>query len=228
MSLREVLYAFTYLAWGSLLIPVGLGIWNWSRLSLSFRILTLCLGSYVVILAITYFKTSVLFGWDSGHFFGYLLSLLFGMTFTTIFALALPTGQKRSTVIILGLAAAIYLLFEMLFIPGIHSREGYSIQCMSGVQIAITLIFLYHLARYPTDHSLLSIPLFWVAGGHLLSGLGGGVLDVFYGQLVVYSHRLLTYFYIFYWVVLIICHILYAVGIWKECNRLLRPTGLSS
>ncbi len=228
MTLREILYALTHLAWASLLIPVGLGLWYWSRLSLGFKVLVVVLGSYLLLLPINYVKTITLIGWDSGSFFSYLFSLSFGIAFTFVFALNLPAGQKRRAVIALGLVGSIYLLVDVLFISGIHSRDGYSIPLMTGLQTVSTLIFLYHLVRHPAENSLLSIPLFWVAGAHLLSDLSGGVLDVFYPQLLAYSHRLLTYLYIFVWVNIIMCHLLYAVGIWKERHCQFRSAGIIS
>jgi hypothetical protein len=216
MSLNDLLYAFTYLALASLLYPVGMGLAGWPRLSPSFRVLTLGLGGYFLLLGFS--LLSVRLGWNVQFASGYALSILYGITFTGVYTLALPWGSKRWVVLGLGLAAILYELADLWIVSGLGSLEGYSIPIMTLVLVISTLIFLYHLIRNPADGSLLAVPLVWVAGAKLLSGVVNGLLDLFQPQLMVYSMRLLIYLFIFTNMVLILCNVMYAIGIRKEWN----------
>lgn len=221
MSLNDTLYIFTYLALASILFPVGLGIAGWPRLSPSLRVLTLGLGGYFLLLGFS--LLSVRLGWKVQFVSGYTLSILYGVTFTVVYALALPHGRERWVVIVLGVAAVLYELADLWMVSGLGSLEGYSIPIMTLILVISTLIFLYHLIRNPTENSLLAVPMFWVAGAKLLSGLVNGLLDLFQPQLMVYSMHLLMYLYIFTNLVLILCNIMYAIGIRKEeYHRLVR------
>lgn len=223
MSARDFLYAFSYLTSATLLFPVGLGVASWSRLSPSLRVLTLGLGGYFVILILSIIASHQ--KWDVGQTFGYCASLLYGLTFTTVYALAMPPGLKRGLVIGLGAAGIGYELFDMLFLSGTDSLDGFSIPIMTLILVISTLIFLYYLIRYPTENTLMAIPLFWVAGAKLLSGLSNGLLDVFEPQLAVYSQQLLIYLILLTYVILMVCNILYGIGIWKERTRQTRLAG---
>lgn len=228
MTSNEFLQYIINVATISLFIPVGLGVAGWSRLSSSFKVLVVGLGCYLMFLSLFYLHRINIIPWGWAPYTSYIFSLLYGATFTTVYALALPPGRKRWVVLLFGLTAGLYLLVDMLFISAVHLADGLSVTIMTIVLVISTLIFLYYLVRYPTERSLLTVPLFWVAGAKLLSGLGNGLLDVFEPQLRIYSDRLLIYMYIFAYAVIIICNILYAVGIWKERQRLFQPTGLPS
>ena len=102
---------------------------------------------------------------------------------------------------------------------GIHTLDAFSIPIMTLILVVSTLIFLYHLVRYPTENTLMAVPLFWVAGAKLLSGISNGLLDVFEPQLTVYSRQLLIYLFLLTYVILMVCNILYGIGIWKERTR---------
>ena len=221
MTLNDLLYTLTYLTLASILFPVGQGLAGWSRLSPGQRVLTLGLGGYFLLLGFS--LLSVRLGWNVQFASGYAVSILYGLTFTTVYALALPHGRERWLVIGLGSAAVLYELADLWMVSGLGSLEGYSIPIMTLVLVISTLIFLYHLIRNPAERSLLAVPMFWVAGAKLLSGLVNGLLDLFQPQLMVYSMRLLMYLYIFTNLVLILCNIMYAIGIRKEANpRLIR------
>lgn len=222
---QDILDAVTFLASASLLIPVGLGLVSWSRISPSFRALVIGLGCYLVILRVSLFYSEELHKWGE-HITTYIFSLLYGVTFTMVYALALPRGSLRRTLVFIGAGSIFYLLVDIFLLSGPNSLAGYSVLTMTVALVVSTLIFIYHLVRHPTENSLLIVPLFWVAGAKLLSGLGSGSLDVFGPQLREYSDRLLTYMYIFALVVIIICNILYAVGIWKERQYLSHPSDL--
>ncbi len=217
MSLYDFLYLFSYLTTASLLFPVGLGLWSWAKLSPSLRVLTLGLGGYLLVLLVSIVSTHQ--KWPVDHAFSYVASLLYGLTFTAVYALALPAGLKRSIVLMLGAGAIGYELADVLFLSGIHTLDGFSVPIMTLVLVISTLIFLYHLARYPSENTLMAVPLFWVAGAKLLSGLSNGLLDVFEPQLMVYSQQLLIYMFLLTYLILIVCNILYGIGIWKERMR---------
>lgn len=221
MTANDLLYVFTYLALASLLFPVGWGIAGWSQLSSGFKVLTLGLGGYFLLLGFS--LLSVRLGWKVEFASSYTLSILYGITFTAVYALALPHGRERWLVIGLGSAAVLYELADLWIVSGLGSLEGYTIPIMTLVLVISTLIFLYHLIQNPAESSLLAIPMFWVASAKLLSGLVNGLLDLFQPQLMVYSMRLLMYLYIFTNLVLILCNFMYGIGIRKERNsRLVR------
>lgn len=229
MSRNELLYkALVFLLNLTLMVPVGLGLVNWSRLSASFRVLVTGLGTYLVILLLITYNPSELFGWKLGHASTYILSLLWGVTFTTLYALELPRDRKWWIVLLLGGLAGVYVLVDMLILSGIHSLEGYSVPIMTFALIVSTLIFVYYLVRYSSENTLLAVPLFWVAGAKLISGLTNGLLDLAEPQVLMYSVRLLMYLYIFAYLSTSICHILYAVGIWKERQHHFKSFGLVS
>lgn len=217
MSPRDLLYIFSYLTSATLLFPVGLGVASWSRLSPGFRVLTLGLGGYLVILLLSILASHQ--KWDVGQTFGYSASLIYGLTFTTVYALTMPPGLKRWLVIALGAVGIGYELLDLFFISGTDSLNGLSIPIMTLILVISTLIFLYFLIRYPTEKTLMALPLFWVAGGKLLSGLSNGLLDVFEPQLAVYSQQLLIYLILLTYVILMVCNVLYGIGIWKERMR---------
>ena len=228
MTANEFLHHIVNGATISLFFPVGLGVASWARLSSSFRVLVVGLGCYLIFLSLFYLHRINVISWEWGPYTKYIFPLLYGVTFTSVYALALPPGRKRWAIVVLGLMACLYLLIDMSVIWGVFSKDGLSVIMMTLVLVISTLIFLYFLVRYPTERSLLSVPLFWVAGAKLLSGLGNGLLDVFEPQLRIYSDQLLIYMYIFAYVVIIICNILYAVGIWKERQLLFQSTRLPS
>lgn len=217
MSRYDLLYLFSYLTTASLLFPVGVGVWSWARLSPSLRVLTLGLDGYLVILILSIMASHQ--KWDIGQTFGYWASMIYGLTFTTVYALAMPPGLKRGLVIALGAAGVGYELLDLFFISGFDSLNGFSIPIMTLILVVSTLIFLYFLIRYPTESTLMALPLFWVAGAKLLSGLSNGLLDVFEPQLAVYSQQLLIYLILLTYVILMVCNILYGIGIWKERMR---------
>lgn len=223
MSPRDFLYVFSYLTSATLLFPVGIGVWSWARLSPSFRVLTLGLGGYLVILVLSIMASHQ--KWNVGQTFGYCASLMYGLTFTAVYALAMPPGLKRWLVIALGAAGIGYELLDLFFISGIDSLNGFSIPIMTLILVISTLIFLYFLIRYPTEKTLMALPLFWVAGGKLLSGLSNGLLDVFESQLRIYSQNLLIYLFLLTYVILMVCNVLYGMGLWKERTRNPRALG---
>ncbi len=147
MSARDFLYAFSYLTSATLLFPVGLGVASWARLSPSLRVLTLGLGGYFVILLLSILASHQ--KWDVGQTFGYCASLLYGLTFTTVYALAMPPGLKRWLVIGLGAAGIGYELFDMLFLSGTDSLDGFSIPIMTLILVISTLIFLVRSQSIP-------------------------------------------------------------------------------
>lgn len=228
MSANDFLHYIVDAATLSLLITVGLGVVSWTRLSPSFKVLVAGLGCYLIFLIIFYLHRKEVIQWEFRSYTSYLFALIYGTTFTTLYALALPSGQKRKAIMGLGVVACLYLLADMLVISGLHTKDGPSIILMTIVLIVSTLIFLHYLVVNPTERSLLAVPLFWVATSKLLSGLGNGLFDVFKAQLRAYSDQWLIKTLILVYLVIIVSNILYAVGIWKERRRMDQPLGLRS
>lgn len=228
MDPNQILHFVVDAATLSLLITVGLGAASWTSLSLGFKVLVVGLGCYLVFLIVFFLHRRQVINWEYRSYTSYLYSLIYGITFTTVYALALPSGRKRMAIVVLGLTACLYLLFDMVVISGLYSKDGFSVILMTMVLIVSSLIFLYYLVVNPSDRSLLTVPLFWVAGSKLLSGLGVGLLDVFESQLRAYSDQWLINTTIFAYLVIIVCNLLYAVGIWKERRRMEQPLGLCS
>lgn len=228
MDANQFLHYVVDAATFSLSITVGLGVASWTRLSPGFKVLVVGLGCYLIFLIVFFLHRRQVIHWEYRSYTSYLNSLIFGVTFTTVYALALPLGRKRRAIVVLGLTACLYLLFDMVVISGLYSKEGFSVILMTMVLIVSSLIFLYYLVVNPSDRSLLTVPLFWVAGSKLLSGLGNGLYDLFESQLRAYSDQWFINMTIFVYLVLLVCNLLYAVGIWKERRRMDQHFGLRS
>lgn len=211
----QVLTFLSYANLFSLLIPISIGLWRWSSLSASLRFAWAGLLVYFLLFLLSML---VAMGYVSRfynvEFISYPIAGLFGSAFVVCYALAVPKRVARVAIITLGLVGGTGILIEMMGQSGNQSMSQWAIPVQTVINTIIPLIYLHYLTR-TSIVSLLTVPLFWISVGRLISSLLSTLYDSLRVSMAESSRDLLIQWLCFQLAITIVCHFIYGIGLWK-------------
>ena len=211
----QVLSFLYYANLFSLLIPISVGLWRWPSLTTSLRFAWAGLLVYFLLFSLSML---IALGYVSHVYnvelISYPISGLFGAAFIVCYALAVPKRVARLAIIALGLVGATGIVVEMVGRSGNQAMSQWAIPVQTVINTIVPLIYLHYLTRTSTV-SLLSVPLFWISMGRLISSLLSTLYDSLRVSMAESSRDLLIQWFCFQLVVTIVCHFIYGLGFWK-------------
>lgn len=214
---RAIVIFLAYLNAGTLAGVVGLGLVRWSQLSPGLRLTWWALLSYLILLGLSILSSRGVWTIGNNLFIEYLIPALFGTLFAGCFALAVSAGSRRWVILGLASVGLIGLLIESIFQSNALGFSKWAIPFSTVLNTLITLVFLQYLLRH-TLVSLLSLPLFWLSMGRLISTLTSTIYDALHSQLMASSREVLISWIAFQMVVMIVSNVFYGIGYWKVRN----------
>lgn len=217
IMVNQVVNVLSYLNLFSLLIPISIGFWRWPRLNTSLRIAWAGLLIYFLLFSLSMLMALGLVKLPYVHsfeFINYALAGLFGAAFTTCYALAVPNGLPRVAIIGLGTVGAVGILAELIWRLDDITVSPWAIPVQTVINTIIPIIYLHQLTRTSTV-SLLTVPLFWISLGRLVSSLLSTLYDSLRVPMAESSRDLLMQWLCFQLALMVGCNIIYGIGFWK-------------
>jgi hypothetical protein len=214
--LTQILTALVYLNTGTLLVPVGVGLYRWKRLSGSLRFAWAALLVYLLSmgLSLAAMHKFIILPANGPEYIIYVTAILYGLAFALCYALAVPAGRLRWAILGLETAAVGGMLLEMTIFSAETPISKWSVPLQTVISTIITLIYLRHLTRQPSG-SLLAVPLFWVSMSHLIGALLATLYDALRVPLAESAPDLLLPWMCFQFAISILCSLVYGFGFWK-------------
>ncbi len=215
--INQVVHVLSYLNLFSLLIPISIGLWRWPRLNTSLRVawagllIYFLLFSLSMLMALGFVKLPFI---NSLELVTYALAGLFGGAFATCYALAVPGGLPRVAIVGLGTLGAVGILAELIWRLDDITVSPWAIPVQTVINTIIPMIYLHQLTRTSTV-SLLTVPLFWISIGRLVSSLLSTLYDSLRLPMAESSRDLLFQWLCFQLALMVGCNIIYGIGLWK-------------
>ncbi|MEZ0484912.1 hypothetical protein [Fibrella aquatica] len=200
-----------------MLIPIGIGLYRWTALGASLRFAWASLLAYFLLLALSMALATnylVLPYTNAPEYVIYAMATLFGLGFAVCYALAVPPGISRKSIVGLETVALLGIGIELTFSAASTPVSQWAIPLQTVINTIIPLIYLYFLTQTSTS-SLLTVPLFWISTGRLVSSLLSTLYDSLRVPMAESSRELLIQWLCFQFTVVILCNLVYALGFWK-------------
>jgi hypothetical protein len=214
--LPQILTALFYSNIGTLLIPLGMGLFRWKTLSGSLRYAWAALFVYLLSMCLTLVTMHklIVLPTNSPEYIIYVTAILFGLGFAVCYVLAMPPGRARQVIIGLEAVAIAGIGVEMAMQAAESPISQWSVALQTVISTIITLIYLRYLTRH-TPHSLLTVPLFWISIARLTSTLLSTLYDALRVPIAESAPDWLLPWMCFQFAISILCNLVYGYGFWK-------------
>jgi hypothetical protein len=214
--LTQILTTLVYLNTGTLLVPVGVGVYRWKRLSGSLLLVWAALLVYLLSmgLSLAAMHKFIILPANGPEYIIYITAILYGLAFALCYALAVPPGRLRWLILGLETAAIVGMGLEMTLFAGPTPISQWSVPLQTVISTIITLIYLRYLTRHATN-SLLTEPLFWISASHLVGALLATLYDALRIPIAESAPDLLIPWMCFQFTISILCNLVYGYGFWK-------------
>lgn len=211
MKLIDIATYLVYIAMYSIIIPVGAGIYLFTRLTKPLKILWvgLCLVLILDILLL-FFDLRI------ANTFLYVFTAVDVLMFSFVFSLSLSQKRRSSIILVIGVLFIPLIILDALFISG-SEKNGLSNAIEKIFVLAIALYFLKQLFLDDSESNLLAAPLFWVSVG-VISYDMVGFFDIFKEPILNFSQNLYLQYFIFWSLVTVFMYIAFSRAFWL-CNR---------
>lgn len=188
MELMDVASFLNDLANYSIIVPIGIGLYYFSQIDTTLRILFW--GMIVLVSQLIAFGV---FQINSAFVFAYVNAALDTLIFAAFFGKMIPYPSRRKLFYISACLTLVCIPIDVLYVSKFENF-GYS---TLFVKLAISLssfLTLNHLFKSNLDKEIFRHPVVWVCFGLLIENLVGS-FDIFSIAIMNYSQGLVLQFY---------------------------------